>query len=89
MAKSKSIRTRKSVKPSRPEPTPKPDLAEILGRFTDALSMFHCVARALAERQDPHDADSDPVKLGDELVTLNQAIAVLTAAINALDGVTA
>jgi hypothetical protein len=58
-----------------------PDLGDILGRFSDALSMIAVVHRSLSAQEF--------AGTGDEEVTLRQAISALQAVYNELDAAAA
>lgn len=58
-----------------------PDLPDILGRFSDALSMLSVVSRSLAAR--------DFAGTGDEEIALRRAIDELKAVYNELDAAAA
>jgi hypothetical protein len=70
---------------SRQPKKPWPDLADIHGRLGEVRCVLMCVVHALAEVQDPGDADAEPIDVEDERVTLKQAIGLLDVTMDAID----
>jgi hypothetical protein len=60
-------------------------LTDIHAQLGEVLCILLCVTRSLAERQDPGDADQEPIDVEEERVTILRAIAILSDAMEALD----
>lgn len=60
-------------------------LSDIHAQLGEVRCILLCTARALAERQDPGDADEVSVDVEDERVTILRAVTILDAAMNVLD----
>jgi hypothetical protein len=60
-------------------------LADIHAQLGEVRCILLCTVRSLAERQDPGDADQVSMDVEDERVTILRAVAVLDAAMVALD----
>ena len=63
-------------------------LTDVHAQLGEVRCILLCTARSLAERQDPGDADQISLDVEDERVTILRAVAILDAAMGALDEIT-
>jgi hypothetical protein len=86
-ARARSSRRRQHAPPSARasnRPPTKPDIGEIMGRLSDAISVVATAANALLGAQE-REGSTTGAEVGDEITTLTHGVRCVRRAYNALD----